>query len=272
CASETHRRPGGPGDPGRGPGGPGRGPRPGGPRPPRRGFRGFWPWYGGGYGYGGGGCSGSILSIVIILVVAVFFIIRLVAGSVVSFSTGVTSAINKLLGNETTYESESSDNNNDYDNDNSVVSSSNNREKADTGVEFSSDCILDEIGWVEDAEATGAALEDFYNATGVQPYIYFKAYDESVTEYDDQEQYAFDWYEDNIDNEGTFLFVYFADEDTDNVVGQMFYVCGYDIDEVMDEEAVDIFWEYLNEYWYSDLSTDDMLIQTFNSTAEAIMP
>jgi len=145
------------------------------------------------------------------------------------------------------------------------------REKADTGVSFSSDCILDELGWVEDVTATGESLENFYNATGVQPYVYFKAYDSSLTSYSEKEEYAFDWYEENIDNEGTFLFLYFAEEDTDNDVGYMVYVNGYDIDSVMDEEAVEIFWDYVDEYWYSDLSTDNMLTEIFNSTADAIM-
>lgn len=153
----------------------------------------------------------------------------------------------------------------------STSQSSITREKADTGVSFSSDCILDELGWVEDVTATGESLKDFYNATGVQPYVYFKAYDASLTSDSEKEEYAFDWYEDNIDNEGTFLFLYFAEEDTDNDVGYMVYVNGYDIDSVMDEEAVDIFWDYVDEYWYSDLSTDDMLTEIFNSTADAIM-
>ncbi len=261
---------GGMGPGGMGPGGPGMGP--GGPRPPRRGFWRIWPWYGRGYGYGPGGCSGNCFGFLIFGIVIVFIVLSMIGNGVVSISNGITRTISRWLGNDIVYEDENSnyDDDNIYDDDN-VTSSSKNREKADTGVEFSSDCILDELGWVENVEATGAALEDFYNATGVQPYIYFKAYDESVTSYDDREQYAFDWYEENIDNEGTFLFVYFAEEDADNVVGQMFYVDGYDIEDVMDEEAVDIFWEYLNEYWYSDLSTDDMLIELFNSTAEAIM-
>ncbi len=145
------------------------------------------------------------------------------------------------------------------------------REKADTGVTFSSDCILDELGWVEDPEATGESLEAFYDATGIQPYVYFKAYDASLTTNSEKEDYAFDWYEENIDNEGTFLYIYFAEEDSGNDIGYMVYVNGYDIDSVMDEEAVDIFWDYVDEYWYSDLSTDDMLTEIFTSTAEAIM-
>ncbi|MCC8104113.1 MAG: hypothetical protein LIP11_18300 [Clostridiales bacterium] len=153
----------------------------------------------------------------------------------------------------------------------SGASSSSSREKIDTDLTFDSDCILDELGWFEDAEAAGESLEAFFDATGVQPYIYFRAYDESLTTDSEKEEYAQQWYEDNIDNEGTFLFIYFAEEDTDNDVGYMYYVCGYDIESVMDEEACEIFWDYVDEYWYSDLSTDDMITEIFDSLADAIM-
>ncbi|MCD7834331.1 MAG: hypothetical protein LUH00_10160 [Lachnospiraceae bacterium] len=152
-----------------------------------------------------------------------------------------------------------------------VPSSSTSREKIDTDLIFDSNCILDELGWFEDADAAGESLEDFFDATGVQPYIYFKDYDESLTTDSEKEEYAQQWYEDNIDNEGTFLFIYFVEEDTDNDVGYMYYVCGYDIEDVMDEEACELFWDYVDEYWYSDLSTDDMVTEIFNSLADAIM-
>lgn len=57
----------------------------------------------------------------------------------------------------------------------------------------------------------------------------------------------------------------------ENDVGYMVYVNGLNVDSVMDEEAVEIFWDYVDEYWYFELSTDDMLIEIFNSTADAIM-
>ncbi len=146
------------------------------------------------------------------------------------------------------------------------------RKKVQTGVSFDSDCIIDELGWVENASSTGKSLKTFYDETGVQPYVYFKAYDSSLTSDDEKEAYADSWYEDNIDNEGTFLYIYFAEEDADNDLGYMSCVDGYQIESVMDSEAIDIFWDYVNEYWYNgDLSTDEFLIDVFDSTAEAIM-
>ncbi|MCC8151051.1 MAG: hypothetical protein LIO96_06255, partial [Lachnospiraceae bacterium] len=259
--------------PGGHPGGPGR---PGGP-PPRRGF-----WRPFGYGYGGygyrRGCSGCLTPFIVIIVIVFILGSTAVTRLGGSVRYALSSLRNTISGeassesNETGIDNSVSGNQSEHNSDTGSTSQSTiTREKADTGVSFSSDCILDELGWVEDVTATGKSLEDFYNATGVQPYVYFKAYDASLTSSSEKEAYAFDWYEDNIDNEGTFLFLYFAEEDADNDVGYMVYVNGYDIDSVMDEEAVEIFWNYVDEYWYSDLSTDDMLTEIFNSTADAIM-
>lgn len=152
-----------------------------------------------------------------------------------------------------------------------IPKSTYNREKVNTGVAYQNDCIMDELGWFDNISRTEKELQNFYNKTGVQPYIVFRAYDETLTTDDEKEAYATQWYEENIGNEGTFLFMYFAEQDTDNDVGYMCYVSGKQITSVMDAEAIDIFWAYMDENWYSDASTDDMIVRTFNSTAKRIM-
>lgn len=51
----------------------------------------------------------------------------------------------------------------------------------------------------------------------------------------------------------------------------MCYVNGKQITSVMDAEAIDIFWAYVDNKWYSDMSTDDMFVSIFDSTAKTIM-
>ena len=152
-----------------------------------------------------------------------------------------------------------------------IPASTINREKVNTGVAFQNDCIIDELGWFDNISSTSKKLQNFYNETGVQPFIYLKAYEPSLATDDQKVTYAEQWYEDNIDNEGTFLFIYFAEEDQDGDVGYMSYVNGKQISTVMDAEAVDIFWAYLDNAWYTDMSTDDMFVQIFNNTAKRIM-
>ena len=152
-----------------------------------------------------------------------------------------------------------------------VPKSTVNREKVQTGVAFNNNCVVDEIGWIDNISKTKKRLQNFYNKTGIQPYIVLHAYDPSLNSDSAKEAYANDYYENNIDNEGTFLFMYFAEQDTDNDIGYMCYVNGKQITTVMDSEAIDIFWSYMDSNWVSDKTTDDVIVDTFDSTAKRIM-
>lgn len=151
------------------------------------------------------------------------------------------------------------------------LSSTRNREKINSNVPYNAKCIIDEIYWFDSSTQTGTKLKEFYDKTGIQPYIVLKDYDKSLKTDEDKLSYAETWYEENIKDESTFLFMYFAEQDVDNDVGFMCYVSGYQCDSVMDSEAVDILWNYIDSYWYSDMSTDDLFIEAFCDTANTIM-
>ncbi len=244
------------------------------PPPPRR-RRGFFggffrrPFFGG--RYGGGWGSGCLIPFVIIIL-AVFVIVTAVSScGRGAFGGGRSGSNSGYVYEEHAEEPVASGSSSSSSGSSAAATSTKTRKKADTGLSFSSDCVKDELGWVESPSATGQNLETFYTDTGVQPYVYLKAYDSTLTSDSEKEEYAENWYDENIDNEGTFLYIYFAEEDAEEEVGYMYCVDGYEIASVMDEEAIDIFWDYVNEYWYSDLSMDDMLVKVFDSTAEAIM-
>lgn len=158
-----------------------------------------------------------------------------------------------------------------YIGNNSAPVNTKNREKVNTGVAYKNDCIIDELGWIDNKSRTSKELQNFYNETGIQPYVVLLDYDKELLTDDDKIDYAENWYEENIDNEGTFLYMYFAEEDTDNDLGYMCYVNGKQITSVMDSEAIKIFWNYLDNNWFKDISMDDVIVNTFNSTAKTIM-
>ncbi len=153
----------------------------------------------------------------------------------------------------------------------SDVASTINREKIENPVAYDNNCIKDELGYIENQSKLSKNLKNFYNKTGIQPYIYLKSYDESLTSDNQKDEYAQKWYEENIDNEDTFLLVYYEDLNQ-NEIGYMSYVNGKQVTSVMDSEAVDIFWNYIDRYWTDDsLSTVDVFTKTFDSTAKTIM-
>lgn len=155
--------------------------------------------------------------------------------------------------------------------DDSDVTSTINREKIENPIPYDNNCIKDELGYVENTSKLSKNIKNFYNKTGIQPYIYLKSYDETLTSDSQKDNYAQNWYEQNIDNEDTFLFVYYEDQDP-NEIGYMAYVNGKQVTSVMDSEAVNIFWNYIDRYWTDNsLSTVEVFTKTFNSTANTIM-
>lgn len=153
----------------------------------------------------------------------------------------------------------------------SVPKSTQNRERLESGVGYDNNCIIDNIGWFDNVTKTEKSIKQFYDKTGVQPYIVLNAYDSALLTDTAKEEYAKKWYDEHIKNESTFLYMYFAEPDTDNDVGYMAYVNGKQVSSVMDSEAIEIFWAYVDKYWYSDMSTDDMFTTIFTKTADRIM-
>ena len=134
--------------------------------------------------------------------------------------------------------------------DDSDVTSTINREKIENPIPYDNNCIKDELGYVENTSKLSKNLKNFYNKTGIQPYIYLKSYDETLTSDSQKDNYAQNW----------------------NEIGYMAYVNGKQVTSVMDSEAVNIFWNYIDRYWTDDsLSTVEVFTKTFNSTANTIM-
>lgn len=152
-----------------------------------------------------------------------------------------------------------------------IPKSTQNRERLESGVGYDNNCIIDNIGWFDNVTKTEKSIKKFYDKTGVQPYIVLNAYDSTLLTDTEKEEYAKKWYDEHIKNESTFLYMYFAEPNTDNDVGYMAYVNGKQVSSVMDSEAIEIFWAYVDKYWYSDMSTDDMFTTIFTKTADRIM-
>ncbi len=153
---------------------------------------------------------------------------------------------------------------------NDIPQSSYNRTKIQSDVPFTADCIVDEEGFFENPSKTGQRLKTFYDKTGIQPYLVIHSYDPALKTDAQKAEYAKDYYDQNIGNEDTFLYMYFA-EPNDNAVGYMQTVNGKKVDTVMDAQAVDIFWNYIDNEWTSSKSTDDLFVDVFTQTADRIM-
>lgn len=159
----------------------------------------------------------------------------------------------------------------------SIPASTVNREKLDLGYGYRNDNIVDELDWIKNPSRLSRDLKEFYNKTGVQPYIMLVDYISGVTGRDDTEV---EWAEDKFDelvahgtmNEGCMLLVYFDDgDDYNSEDGASQLILGRQTESVMDAEAVDIFWAYYNQHFFSNEDEDTMFRGMFMDTADRIM-
>lgn len=152
----------------------------------------------------------------------------------------------------------------------SIAPSTTPRTKAESGNAYISDCIEDELGWISNTGKVSSELKTFYQLTGCQPYLILMPYSEEFDTEEAREEWSKNYYDTNFtENQNVVLYTYFDDGEG---TGNDTLFVGTQSGVVFDSEAQEIFWNYLDYYWEaSDLSEDEMFIQTFNDTAERIM-
>ena len=137
---------------------------------------------------------------------------------------------------------------------------------------FTSDCVEDHLGWIQEdgssPERLGRELRDFWEKTGIQPYVVLLPYSTSYDTADEQ----FDWTENyfsQLDRDDAILLTYFDDEPD----GQWELTSGTLTLEVMDPEAEEIFWNTLDRYWndVDNYNVPEAISTAFTKSAERIM-
>ena len=146
------------------------------------------------------------------------------------------------------------------------------RHKLEGVPKFDTDCVADQIGVFESGSTVKSGLKDFYDQTGIQPYVVFLTPDASLVSDADKEQWANDFYDQNIKEENGFLFVYFGESPEDGS-GYISYVSGSQTNSIMDDEAIDLFWGRIDNAWseFGRSGFDSAFSQAYSNTASTIM-
>jgi len=193
------------------------------------------------------GCGTSILSII---VVTIFFIVLL------SFIGGLGA---------------SSGGNSGGGSGGSITASTVRREKLDGQYVDTTDYYEDHAGWIGSASKLERGMKSFFHETGVQPYLYIT---ETVNgnpypSDEEMEDFANGLYDELFTDEGHLLVV-FQEYNSD---GNYFCWCvaGKQAKTVFDNEARDIFCDYIDHYYYSDLSEEEFFSEAFEKTGERMM-
>ncbi|MCD8355725.1 MAG: TPM domain-containing protein [Clostridia bacterium] len=128
----------------------------------------------------------------------------------------------------------------------------------------------DEAGWIIDSGELTRGMKSFYKETGVQPYLYIieDLNGDTSPSTSELEDYAEELYNELFTDQAHFLLVF-----CDDGVGS--YNCGYWIggqaSAVLDDEAIRILADYLNTYYYGDMSDEEFFSTAFADAGERIM-
>ena len=122
----------------------------------------------------------------------------------------------------------------------------------------------DQVGWIHSATQVSKSLKYFQSKTGVAPVLVITDYDYTPSELSD---YASTYYDDNIADEAHLVFVF------NEYAGRysMQYVVGSGAKAVLDTEAMDILMDYIEQYYYSDMTEDEMFGTAFTKAADRMM-
>ncbi len=152
---------------------------------------------------------------------------------------------------------------------NSITKSTVEREPLPAGAVVETDYYTDELGWITNSSALTQGMKEFYERTGVQPYLYLVDSidgDRSLTT-QQLSDYSETLYDSLFEDEAHFLLVFHEYGNS--------YNCGYTVGAqakaIMDDEAITILADYLDQYYYSDLNDEEFFSTTFAKTAERIM-
>lgn len=196
----------------------------------------------------GGGCGGGCAGVVVALVLALLLLTLM--------GTGLSSCGSALGGSYGTGTTQT------------VEATSTVRVKLDASAVTTTDYYTDADGdWVRSPARLTQGLEEFYERTGVQPYVYILPNGETASTTELQSR-AEELYDQLFSDEGHFLLV-FCD------AGDGTFNCGYAVgtaaSSVMDSEALDVLADELS-YAYDNAATDEEVFSdAFSRTAERIM-
>ena len=116
-------------------------------------------------------------------------------------------------------------------------------------------------------------MEIFYEETGIQPYLYIYDYEGNVTTMSDDtaDAIANGLYEELFTDEGHMLICYFVNHN-ENEDDFPYMIKGRDIQNIVDEEAEEIFWgEFWKNYDNMNYTYEEFLGETFSDAGREIM-
>ena len=240
------------------------------PSPPGGRYGGRYGRYGGDYGGPPRrtGCVSNIVGTVVAVIIVIFVVISVISRDFLSCVTCGKCGNDRNHDNGGYQDDVNPGQNGGNGGNNTVQTVTVTKNKP--SARFTADCVVDETGWFEDAKALGRELEFVYEKLGIQPYVVFVRYNSSYTTDQKRQEYCDKWYDEHIKNEDTFLAMYFAEKD-ENEVG-LFKFCIGEKAKGVGDKITGIFEKGINEYWFNEnLSLDEVMSSAFKFTTNHVI-
>lgn len=146
-----------------------------------------------------------------------------------------------------------------------VTSSTVKRVALEKGAVIETEYFEDNLDWIHNKTKLETGLKNFYNLTGLQPFILLVETVGNDPSDDEIDAYANTYYDEHFKDEAHLLFIYIQDID------YMWAITGSRGNAIMDSEAWDILFDYVEKYWHSDLEDEEMFSKAFTEAGERIM-
>jgi hypothetical protein len=129
----------------------------------------------------------------------------------------------------------------------------------------------DDAGWIGNETQLLSGMKHFYEKTGVQPYLYItdNINGSNSPTSEDLKAFANSKYDELFTDEAHLLLVFF--EYGSNSQYMDWYVTGTQAKQVIDTEAGDILLDYLDRYYYQNMSDEEFFSKSFSDAADRIM-
>lgn len=153
----------------------------------------------------------------------------------------------------------------------SITRSTVEREPLDATRVITTGYYEDNMGWVESGSRLERGMKHFFKETGVQPFLYLTETVDGDAYPSDAEMDAFAsaLYDELFEDEAHLLVVF--QEYDSNGEYLVWTVAGKEAKVVVDNEALDMLYDYIDSYYTSELDTSDYFSTVFEKTADRMM-
>lgn len=123
------------------------------------------------------------------------------------------------------------------------------REKVErySGVTYTDNCVFDNANAISNPKELENSLEKFYKLSGIQPYVLTTGYMSSIHTQEQADEYAEQFYADNITEGRSILFVYYSNYE-ESELGYHSLVMGTSLDKELKDKFKSVVEEESKKY------------------------